>query len=156
MASSKKGKAPAFVFDAVCHIFNFDPKNALGQPGQMFNEHLYAFHQLLTRAGEPILNREQFMRERKSPASARHGCRGDKEALRIRPLKHDDFRFGHILSLPSSLRILRVRSAGIALSPSFPPGHSRRSSFHRACPLVAFPSGFANLFTLDSPLKSNK
>ena len=51
MASSKKGKAPAFVFDAVCHIFNFDPKNALGQPGQMFNEHLYAFHQLLTRAG---------------------------------------------------------------------------------------------------------
>jgi hypothetical protein len=63
MASSKKGKAPAFVFDAVCHIFNFDPKNALGQPGQMFNEHLYAFHQLLTRAGEPILNREQFMRE---------------------------------------------------------------------------------------------
>ena len=63
MASSKKGKVPAFVFDVVCHIFNFDPKNALGQPGQMFNEHLYAFHQLLTRAGEPILNREQFMRE---------------------------------------------------------------------------------------------
>ena len=63
MANSKKGKVPAFVFDVVCHIFNFDPKNALGQPGQMFNEHLYAFHQLLTRAGEPILNREQFMRE---------------------------------------------------------------------------------------------
>ena len=30
MASSKKGKVPAFVFDVVCHIFNFDPKNALG------------------------------------------------------------------------------------------------------------------------------
>jgi uncharacterized protein len=29
----------------------------------MFNEHLYAFHQFLTRAGEPILNRDQFMRE---------------------------------------------------------------------------------------------
>src|SRR6201995_5564277 len=53
----------AFVFDCVCHIFNFDPKNALGPPGQMFDEHLYAFHQLLTKEGEQVLGREDFMKE---------------------------------------------------------------------------------------------
>ena len=42
-------KVDAFVFDCVCHIFNFDPSNAIGPPGQLFDEHLYAFHQLLTR-----------------------------------------------------------------------------------------------------------
>ena len=56
-------KVDAFVFDCVCHIFNFDPANALGGPGQMFDEHLYAFHQLLTKEGEQILSREEFMKE---------------------------------------------------------------------------------------------
>ena len=51
------------MFDCVCHIFNFDPSNAIGPPGQLFDEHLYAFHQLLTREGEEILSREQFMKE---------------------------------------------------------------------------------------------
>ncbi len=45
-------KVDAFVFDCGCHIFNFDPANAIGPPGQLFDEHLYAFHQLLTREGE--------------------------------------------------------------------------------------------------------
>ena len=44
---------PAFVFDCVCHIFNFDKRNAIGPPGEMFDEHLYAFHQFLTRRASP-------------------------------------------------------------------------------------------------------
>src|ERR1700745_3323447 len=56
-------KVDAFVFDCVCHIFNFDPANALGPPGQLFDEHLYAFHQLLTKEGEKVLSREEFMKE---------------------------------------------------------------------------------------------
>ena len=62
-ATQRERKVSAFVFDCVCHIFNFDPANALGGPGQLFDEHLYAFHQLLTRQGERILSREEFMRE---------------------------------------------------------------------------------------------
>ena len=38
----------AFVFDGVAHPFNFTPKNAYGSPGQMFANHLYAFHAALT------------------------------------------------------------------------------------------------------------
>jgi hypothetical protein len=50
-ASARERKVDAFVFDCVCHIFNFDPSNALGPPGRLFDEHLYAFHQLLTKEG---------------------------------------------------------------------------------------------------------
>ena len=49
--TARERKVDAFVFDCVCHIFNFDPANALGPPGQLFDEHLYAFHQLLTKRG---------------------------------------------------------------------------------------------------------
>jgi hypothetical protein len=58
-----KGTVPSFVFDGVCHIFNFDKKNALGTPGDMFDEHLYAFHMFMTREGERILSREEFFKE---------------------------------------------------------------------------------------------
>jgi predicted TIM-barrel fold metal-dependent hydrolase len=51
------------VFDGVAHPFNFDPQNALGKPGTMFNQHLYAFHQALTPASEPKLSAEQFLRK---------------------------------------------------------------------------------------------
>jgi predicted TIM-barrel fold metal-dependent hydrolase len=61
--ASHKRKVDAFVFDCVCHIFNFDPANALGDPGLMFDEHLFAFHQLLTKEGENIWSREEFMKE---------------------------------------------------------------------------------------------
>ena len=53
----------AFVFDCVCHIFNFDMNNALGPPGEMFINHLYAFHQFLTAEGETVLPPEEFLRE---------------------------------------------------------------------------------------------
>ncbi|GIU92392.1 MAG: amidohydrolase [Acidimicrobiia bacterium] len=53
----------AFVFDCVCHCFNFDLKNAYGPPGELFIHHLYAFHSLLTKEGERILTAEEFMRE---------------------------------------------------------------------------------------------
>ena len=62
-ATVRERSVRAFVFDCVCHIFNFDPANAIGPPGQMFDEHLYAFHQLLTKEGERILGREEFMKE---------------------------------------------------------------------------------------------
>ena len=61
--AARERKVDAFVFDCVCHIFNFDPANAIGPPGQLFDEHLYAFHQLLTKEGEKVLSREQFMKE---------------------------------------------------------------------------------------------
>ena len=52
-----------FVFDCVCHVFNFDKKNAFGKPGEMFINHLYAFHQVLTPPGERVLGPEEFLRE---------------------------------------------------------------------------------------------
>ena len=30
-AGVRERKVPAFVFDCVCHVFNFDKKNALGK-----------------------------------------------------------------------------------------------------------------------------
>src|SRR5579885_2280948 len=53
----------AFVFDCVCHVFNFDMRNAYGKPGQMFINHLYAFHQVLTPPNERVLKPEEFLRE---------------------------------------------------------------------------------------------
>ncbi len=53
----------AFVFDCVCHAFNFDMKNAIGKPGEMFINHLYAFHQVLTPAGERVLKPDEFLRD---------------------------------------------------------------------------------------------
>jgi predicted TIM-barrel fold metal-dependent hydrolase len=62
MITDKDGNS-AFVFDCVCHIFNFDMKNAFGPPGELFINHLYAFHQLLTKEGEEVLGPEDFLRE---------------------------------------------------------------------------------------------
>jgi predicted TIM-barrel fold metal-dependent hydrolase len=53
----------ALVFDCVAHVFNFDPKNAFGQAGEMFNNHLYAFHNALTPDDQPKLPPEEFMRQ---------------------------------------------------------------------------------------------
>jgi predicted TIM-barrel fold metal-dependent hydrolase len=53
----------AFVFDGVAHVFNFDKKNALGPPGEMFNNHLYAFHAALTPEGQTVLPAEEFLRQ---------------------------------------------------------------------------------------------
>jgi predicted TIM-barrel fold metal-dependent hydrolase len=51
----------AFVFDSVAHVFNFEKENAFGQPGQMFSNHLYAFHAALTPSGETVLPPERFL-----------------------------------------------------------------------------------------------
>ena len=53
----------AFVFDCVAHVFNFDPKNAFGNPGLMFDNHLYAFHNALTPDDKPKLPPEEFLRQ---------------------------------------------------------------------------------------------
>jgi hypothetical protein len=53
----------AFVFDGVAHVFNFQKKNALGPPGEMFNNHLYAFHAALTPEGQTVLPAEEFLRQ---------------------------------------------------------------------------------------------
>src|SRR5438105_2515719 len=52
----------AFVFDCVCHVFNFDKRNAFGKPGEMFINHLYAFHQVLSPPNERVLTPEEFLR----------------------------------------------------------------------------------------------
>ena len=52
-------KDDVLVFDCVAHPFNFDPSNALGKAGEMFNNHLYAFHQVLTPENEPKLSEEK-------------------------------------------------------------------------------------------------
>lgn len=52
----------AFVFDCVAHVFNFEKSNALGSPGEMFSNHLYAFHAALTPSGETVLPPESFLR----------------------------------------------------------------------------------------------
>jgi predicted TIM-barrel fold metal-dependent hydrolase len=53
----------AVVFDGVAHVFNFEKKNALGSAGEMFNNHLYAFHQALTPDHLPKLPAEDFLRQ---------------------------------------------------------------------------------------------
>jgi predicted TIM-barrel fold metal-dependent hydrolase len=53
----------AIVFDGVAHVFNFQQKNAFGPPGEMFSNHLYAFHAALTPDGETVLPPEEFLRQ---------------------------------------------------------------------------------------------
>ena len=75
-ASARERKVEAFVFDCVCHIFNFDPRTPSGRPAIMFDEHLYAFHQFLTKEGEKILSREEFMQRVERRRDLRDGHRG--------------------------------------------------------------------------------
>jgi predicted TIM-barrel fold metal-dependent hydrolase len=56
-------KDDVLVFDCVAHPFNFDPSNALDQPGEQFINHLYAFHNVLTPESEPKLSEEEFLKE---------------------------------------------------------------------------------------------
>jgi uncharacterized protein len=53
----------AIVFDGVAHVFNFEKKNALGPAGEMFINHLYAFHQVLTPEGQTVLGPEEYLRQ---------------------------------------------------------------------------------------------
>jgi predicted TIM-barrel fold metal-dependent hydrolase len=53
----------AIVFDGVAHVFNFEKKNAFGSAGEMFINHLYAFHATLTPEGEPVMPAEEFLRQ---------------------------------------------------------------------------------------------
>jgi predicted TIM-barrel fold metal-dependent hydrolase len=53
----------AFVFDGVAHVFIFEKKNAFGSAGEMFNNHLYAFHAALTPEGQTVLPPEEFLRQ---------------------------------------------------------------------------------------------
>ncbi|HXT94579.1 MAG TPA: amidohydrolase family protein [Trebonia sp.] len=51
----------AFVFDGVAHPFNFEEGNAYGPPGQMFSNHLYAFHAALTPPTEPVMPSAEWL-----------------------------------------------------------------------------------------------
>jgi uncharacterized protein len=53
----------AIVFDGVAHVFNFEKKNALGPAGEMFINHLYAFHATLTPEGQPVMAADDFLRQ---------------------------------------------------------------------------------------------
>jgi hypothetical protein len=44
-------------------VFNFESKNAFGKPGEMFSNHLYAFHNALTPDDETKLPPEEFLRQ---------------------------------------------------------------------------------------------
>ncbi len=56
-------KDDVLVLDCVAHPFNFDMSNALGQPGELFRQHLYAFHNVLMPESEPKLSAEEFLKE---------------------------------------------------------------------------------------------
>jgi uncharacterized protein len=51
------------VFDGVAHPFNFAAENVLGGAGEMFRQHLYAFHNVLTPESEPKLPAEEFLKQ---------------------------------------------------------------------------------------------
>lgn len=51
------------VFDGVAHPFNFAAENVLDSAGEMFRQHLYAFHNVLTPESEPKLPAEEFLKE---------------------------------------------------------------------------------------------
>jgi predicted TIM-barrel fold metal-dependent hydrolase len=53
----------AFVFDGVAHVFNFEKKNAFGSAGELFNNHISAFHAALTPEGQPVLPAEEFLHQ---------------------------------------------------------------------------------------------
>lgn len=56
-------KDDVLVFDCVAHPFNFDPSNAIGNAGELFRQHLYAFHNVLTPENEPKLSADEFLKE---------------------------------------------------------------------------------------------
>ena len=53
----------AFVFDCVCHVFNFDLKNAFGPAGRTVHPPPLRLPLALTKEGEEVLGPEDFMRE---------------------------------------------------------------------------------------------
>ncbi|MCA1728726.1 MAG: amidohydrolase family protein, partial [Actinobacteria bacterium] len=56
-------KDDVLVFDCVAHPFNFDPSNAIGNAGELFRQHLFAFHNVLTPENEPKLSSDEFLKE---------------------------------------------------------------------------------------------
>ena len=56
-------KDDVLVFDCVAHPFNFDASNAIGNAGEMFRQHLFALHNVLTPEDEPKLPAEEFLKE---------------------------------------------------------------------------------------------
>ena len=47
----------------MAHVFNFEKKNAFGPAGEMFINHLYAFHATPHPQGEPVMPAEEFLRQ---------------------------------------------------------------------------------------------
>ena len=56
-------KDDVLVFDCVANPFNFDASNVLGNAGELFRQHLYAFHNVLTPESEPKLPPEEYLKE---------------------------------------------------------------------------------------------
>ena len=82
----------AFVFDGVAHPFNFTEKNIFGPQGQMFVNHLYAFHATLTPEDKTHLSSEEFLKEW-TPADIRQMVydESDTDMLAAMPLPLTDF-----------------------------------------------------------------
>jgi uncharacterized protein len=56
-------KDDVLIFDCVVHPFNFDSSNAIGNAGELFRQHLFAFHNVLTPENEPKLSAEECLKE---------------------------------------------------------------------------------------------
>ena len=56
-------KDDVLVFDCVADPFTFDASNVLGNAGELFRQHLFAFHNVLTPEAEPNLSSEAFLKE---------------------------------------------------------------------------------------------
>lgn len=84
------------VFDGVAHPFNFAGQNVLGNAGEMFRQHLYAFHNVLTPESEPKLGPEEFLKEWSTAEISRMVFEGsDTDMLVAMPLPLTDlFRDG--------------------------------------------------------------
>lgn len=84
------------VFDGVAHPFNFAEHNVLGNAGEMFRQHLYAFHNVLTPESEPKLGAEEFLKEWSTAEISRMVFEGsDTDMLVAMPLPLTDlFRDG--------------------------------------------------------------
>ena len=56
-------KDDVLVFDCVAHPFNFDPSNVIDNPGELFRQHIFAFHNVLSPENEPKLSADEFLKE---------------------------------------------------------------------------------------------
>ena len=82
----------AFVFDSVTHLYNMSAGNARNSGGDMFNQHLFAFHGALTPPGNRVLTDKEFLRDWDIDTVANIVfAESDTDILAAQPLPLTDF-----------------------------------------------------------------